>query len=596
MFRGSSAIPGPSSSGRPRSVLPNTSRARVPAAWPTCMPKTAPPSWRIICPPRSAPWVFSATNASGAWVRSAATSASATDAATGSARERQRPMVCSTHSERLQARTAPPPAGRSVAASSHTSAALTAAATSRWSDVLTDGSPSETATWRARSCATSQLTGSSPEESSTRLIWPSTWLRASGSLATPAAAAMASRSRGVPSAPTNPMALRSGIPPRADRSRSTASASGPSIARSNASQGPSARGSSLRGSSSSRGSSLRGPIRVRSRRSPPAAARTPGPRGPAARMLDDVRVTDPFGPLPGPPADEPIADEPPLLTPRAVTQAVATVATAILLAGTMAMVGVPYVVDSPGPTLDTLGEYHDAKLIVVDGAPTYPSTGQLRLTTVSVLGGPGSRVSLIRVLEGWWDPSSAVRPVEDVVPPDQTPEEIAASNQAAMITSQEQATVAALEELGYQVPTTLGIGDTLEGTGAYGVLKSGDVMVALDGEPLSGFSELSRLMDAVEPGADVTVTVERDGSRQDLVVTTVDDGTGRALLGVLVDAKFDLPVDVKIQIENIGGPSAGLMFSLGIINTLTEPDETGGQHIAGTGTMDRPPRSGPSCR
>jgi len=308
-------------------------------------------------------------------------------------------------------------------------------------------------------------------------------------------------------------------------------------------------------------------------------------------MLDDVRVTDPFGPLPGPtvdepPVDEPPADEPPLLTPRAVTQALATVATAILLAGTMAMVGVPYVVDSPGPTVDTLGEYHDAKLIVVDGAPSYPSTGQLRLTTVSVLGGPGSRVSLIRVLEGWLDPSSAVRPVEDVVPPDQTPEEIAANNQAAMITSQEQATVAALEELGYEVPTTLGIGDTLEGTGAYGVLKSGDVMVALDGEALSGFSELSRLMDAVEPGADVTATVERDGSPQDLVVTTVDDGTGRALLGVLVDPTFDLPVDVKIEIEDIGGPSAGLMFSLGIINTLTEPDETGGQHIAGTGTMD----------
>ena len=298
-------------------------------------------------------------------------------------------------------------------------------------------------------------------------------------------------------------------------------------------------------------------------------------------MLDDVRVTDPFGPLPEPPADE----SPPL-TPRAVTQAVATVATAILLAGTMAMVGVPYVVDSPGPTLDTLGEYNNAKLIVVDGTPSYPSTGQLRLTTVSVLGGQGSRVSLIRVLEGWLDPTSAVRPVEDVVPPDQTPEQIAASNQAAMITSQEQATVAALEELGYVVPTTLGIGDTLEGTGAYGVLKSGDVMVALDGEALSGFSELSRLMDPVEPGADVTVTVERDGSQQDLVVTTVDDGTGRALLGVLVDPTFDLPVDVKIQIENIGGPSAGLMFSLGIINTLTEPDETGGQHIAGTGTMD----------
>src|SRR5665647_1106525 len=80
MFRGSSAIPGPSSSGRPRSVLPNTSRARVPAAWPTCMPKTAPPSWRIICPPRSAPWVLSATTATGAWVRGAVARQSAPDA------------------------------------------------------------------------------------------------------------------------------------------------------------------------------------------------------------------------------------------------------------------------------------------------------------------------------------------------------------------------------------------------------------------------------------------------------------------------------------------------------------------------------------
>jgi PDZ domain-containing protein len=89
------------------------------------------------------------------------------------------------------------------------------------------------------------------------------------------------------------------------------------------------------------------------------------------------------------------------------------------------------------------------------------------------------------------------------------------------------------------------------------------------------------------------VTVERGGERQDLEVTTVDDGTGRALLGVLVDPTFDLPVDVRIEIEDIGGPSAGLMFSLGIIDTLTEPDETGGVSIAGTGTMDLTGTVGP---
>ncbi len=92
-------------------------------------------------------------------------------------------------------------------------------------------------------------------------------------------------------------------------------------------------------------------------------------------------------------------------------------------------------------------------------------------------------------------------------------------------------------------------------------------------------------MDAVTPGDVVQVGVQRDGSEQVFPVTTTDDGDGRALLGVLIDPTFHLPVDVRIQIEDVGGPSAGTMFALGIINTLTEPDETGGKVVAGTGTM-----------
>lgn len=296
---------------------------------------------------------------------------------------------------------------------------------------------------------------------------------------------------------------------------------------------------------------------------------------------------------PGVPAEPgPQVPPEPVLTPRAITLSVATVTTSLLVA-VAGILAVPYAVDSPGPTLDTLGAYNDTPLITVVGAPTFPSEGELRLTTVGVLGGPNSPVSLLAMVRGWLDGTRAVRPVEEVVPQDQSAEEIEQANQAAMISSQENATVAALEELGYVVPTALTIGETLEGTGAADLIEPDDVMVAIDGEELSGFSELATLMDGVEPGAVVTVTVERAGERQDLEVTTVDDGTGRALLGVLVDPTFDLPVDVRIEIEDIGGPSAGLMFSLGIIDTLTEPDETGGVSIAGTGTMDLTGTVGP---
>lgn len=294
---------------------------------------------------------------------------------------------------------------------------------------------------------------------------------------------------------------------------------------------------------------------------------------------DDARpVTVPSGPVAGGRIEEvPV-------TPRAITMAVATVVAALLVA-VAAVIPVPYAISSPGPTWDTLGTYDDQELIAVDGAPTYESSGELRLTTVSVAGGPGYQVGLVTLLEAWADRARAVVPVETVYAPEETREEIDERNQAAMISSQENATVAALEELGYQVPTTLTVVEAVEGTGSAGVVEPDDVIVAIDGEPVASFSELSARMDEVEPGSDVVVGVERDGEPLDLTVTTTEED-GRALLGVLIDPEFDLPVDVTIQIENVGGPSAGTMFALGIIDTLTEADETGGEVVAGTGTMN----------
>jgi Lon-like protease len=276
-------------------------------------------------------------------------------------------------------------------------------------------------------------------------------------------------------------------------------------------------------------------------------------------------------------------DPPPPVTRRTLTFGVSLLATTLLVAG-LAVLPAPYAVRSPGPTEDTLGEQAGRSLISVSGAETYDSTGELRLTTVSVAGGPGYPVNLAQVVGGWLEGSRSVGPVEEVFPRDRTKEETEEQSQAEMISSQENATVAALTELGYEVPATLTVQGSSPGTGAEGVVQPGDVIVSLDGEAVPTYQDLIDDLAAVAPGDDVTLGVLRDGEETDLTVTT-SDGGDTALLGVFIDPAFEFPVDVDIQIDDIGGPSAGMMFALGIVDQLTPEDEADGVSIAGTGTM-----------
>ncbi|NKY22403.1 PDZ domain-containing protein [Cellulomonas denverensis] len=258
---------------------------------------------------------------------------------------------------------------------------------------------------------------------------------------------------------------------------------------------------------------------------------------------------------------------------------------ALLLLATL-LLPVPYAVNGPGPTLDTLGEYDGEPLISITGAETYDSTGELRLTTVSTTGGPGFPSSAVGVLSGWLSGSTQVLPAEFVFPQGATQEQIDEQNQAQMTSSQENATVAALEELGYDVPTTMTIAGTVEGSGAQDLLTEGDVLRSVDGQALDSYAQLIDLLAATDPGTTLTLGIERDGQPQDVpVVTGAKDGGG-SQLGVYIDPEFDLPVQVSIQIERIGGSSAGTMFALGIIDRLTPQDEANGERIAGTGTMD----------
>ncbi|MCF4123509.1 PDZ domain-containing protein [Antribacter sp. KLBMP9083] len=279
------------------------------------------------------------------------------------------------------------------------------------------------------------------------------------------------------------------------------------------------------------------------------------------------------------------------MTRRSITLGVSLLVTALLAAGALVLPA-PYAMRSPGPTEDTLGSQGGTPLIQIEGAPTYDSTGELRLTTVSVAGGPGFEMTAGQVIQGWLDPQRSVVPVESVFPEETTKEEQQELSQAEMLSSQEAATAAALTELGYDVPATLRVAAIEPGSGSEGKVEADDVVRTFQGEPVSTYAGLIADLAETTPGSDVVVGVQRDGSDQDLRITT-GQGDGRAVLGLYIDPEYDFPVDVTIQIDDIGGPSAGTMFALGIIDRMTREDEANGAVIAGTGTIDVSGEVGP---
>ncbi|MFH5824035.1 PDZ domain-containing protein [Georgenia sp. AZ-5] len=336
-----------------------------------------------------------------------------------------------------------------------------------------------------------------------------------------------------------------------------------------------------------------------------------GPRGGAEAAAatagrDGTRGTATAGPGDHPGATDPDLSEPddetPLVSRRSVTLVVSGAALALLLL-VMMLVPLPYAVQRPGPTVNTLAEVEGEPLISVEGAETYPAgDGELRLTTVSVSGGPGYPVTAVDVLEGWVSRSDVVVPREAVFPEGTTRESLDAESGAQMTSSQTNATVAALEELGYEVPMVLTVGGTAPGSGAEGLLLPGDVVRSIHPEggsrtEVQSFSDLSGVLATTPPGTTVGIGVLRGGEDVTVDVATMappvpepalegQEPPEGSVLGVVLEPDVELPVQVSFDIENIGGPSAGTMFALGIIDTLTPGEMTGGEQIAGTGTMN----------
>jgi len=284
------------------------------------------------------------------------------------------------------------------------------------------------------------------------------------------------------------------------------------------------------------------------------------------------------------------------MTQRASTLTVAGVLLTILASVTF-LVPVPYVLETPGLTADTLGGD-----ISVEGRPTdrevisfgsdvttYPTEGELRLTTAQV-SRSDSKVTLFEALSAWFDPEDALIPRDVVYPPEQTVQEAQEQTRVDMTGSQETAEVAGVRAAGYPVEEYASVAGVVVDGPSDGALEPGDRILAVDGDAVADADAVVMSVRAREPGDIIAVTVRRADERrtEDITADATDDEDGtRTSIGITVGPGFDVPVGVTFTLErNIGGPSAGAVFALAIYDKLTPGSLTGGEVIAGTGEID----------
>jgi PDZ domain-containing protein len=244
----------------------------------------------------------------------------------------------------------------------------------------------------------------------------------------------------------------------------------------------------------------------------------------------------------------------------------------------------PYVVYSPGYTIDVLGELDGQEMIQVEGAPSYHDhDGQLRFTTVFVTQ-PDTHIGLIEAMGAWLDPDSAVYPYDTVYAPGETDATSRREGAEQMASSQDTAVAVALTELGYDVEIPV-VTRVRSGSPSDGVLEPGDQLLAVDGQPVGSVDDVVTAVADGTAGQPLDVRVLREGDKQTVSVDR-EEVDGQQRIGVELGVTYDFPFEVDFAIDgDIGGPSAGLMLSLAVYDVLTKGSLTDGAVVAGTGTI-----------
>ncbi|MYS45288.1 PDZ domain-containing protein [Streptomyces sp. SID5998] len=291
--------------------------------------------------------------------------------------------------------------------------------------------------------------------------------------------------------------------------------------------------------------------------------------------------------------------------------------TATMLASTLMLIAllcagvflpVPYSEMSPGPTVNTLGEHGGEPVLQISGHRTYPTDGHLNMTTVRVTSAD-YRMNLAEAVYGWLTHDDKIVPHDTLYPDGKTEQQSTQENAEEFSQSQESAKVAALKELGIPVKSWVIVSTVVKDSPAQGNLHAGDVIKAVDGTAVKQPADVAKLVTAHKPGQKVVFTIvpakdqaaaakqNKDATvTKDVTLTTAeshDTGARRAVVGISAGTDHTFPFTIDIKLADVGGPSAGLMFALGIYDKLTPGSLTGGKFVAGTGTIDDDGKVGP---
>nr|WP_308203264.1 PDZ domain-containing protein [Mycobacterium gordonae] len=255
----------------------------------------------------------------------------------------------------------------------------------------------------------------------------------------------------------------------------------------------------------------------------------------------------------------------------------------------LAVVTVPFVSLGPGPTFDTLGEVDGKQVVQIEGTQTHPTTGHLNMTTVS----QRDDLTLGEAMSLWISGQEQLVPRDLIYPPGKSRDEVDQANNADFKTSEDSAQYAALGYLKY--PEAVTVASVTDPGPSAGKLKPGDAIDAVDRTPVANVEQFTSLLKKTKPGQVVTIDYRRKNEPAGIAEITLGTNKDRdyGFMGVAVlDAPW-APFTVDFNLANIGGPSAGLMFSLAVVDKLTTGDLAGSTFIAGTGTITVDGKVGP---
>lgn len=248
----------------------------------------------------------------------------------------------------------------------------------------------------------------------------------------------------------------------------------------------------------------------------------------------------------------------------------------------LAAVTVPFVSLGPGPIFNTLGDFDGKPVIEIEGTDVEPTAGELNMTTVSQRDG----LTLGQAMTLWLSGREQLLPRDLVYPPDKTRDDIDKANQAEFKSSEDSAEYAALSFLDYPRAVTV---ETVSDDGpAKDKLRDGDAIDAVNGTPVADVAAFTGLLEHTKPGDDIVVDFRRKNEAPGTVTITLGSNEDRdyGYVGVGVRDAPWAPFTIDFNLANIGGPSAGLMFSLAVVDKLTPGELNDGRNVAGSGTID----------